>query len=202
MKKYKKCKGINKANDFTGCGEEVLAQTRTAGLCSDCYYKFSLLNTDKGIDKIRLAIQKVQKPKLELEKAKEESKRNKSLSYLLESVKTICHKFIRLRDRGKPCISCGQPWHSDFDAGHFYPAGSFSSLKFDETNISGQCIGCNRFNEGNEANYRIGLLNRYSKGYLDLLDSKAMLDKKIKHKWDRQSLEEIREYYKTKIKTW
>ncbi len=182
MKKYKKWFGINKAKDFDGCGSLVLSQTRKAGLCPKCYYKWKLLNTVSGDEKIKNAIAKAQKSRLELEIAKEESRSNKSLSYLLESVKTVCHKYIRLRDKGLPCISCNQPWHNEFDAGHFYSANSFSTLKFDETNISGQCIGCNRFNEGNESNYRIGLINRHSKGFVDLIDSKALLDKKIKHK--------------------
>ncbi|MCP4087026.1 MAG: hypothetical protein GY745_18535, partial [Actinomycetia bacterium] len=88
----------------------------------------------------------------------------------------------------------------DFHAGHFYKAELFSTLKLDETNIHGQCEGCNNFNDGNESGYRVGLINRYSKGYVDLLDSKALLDKKQDFKWNRETLKEIRKYYLDKTK--
>jgi len=199
MKKYKICKGQNKAFGFESCGKEVIAQSRKYGLCQSCYGNW-LYSTNEGKKLLNNAIISVQKPRLELEKYKIEKKENKSLGYLIKNTVNICHEYIRLRDRGKNCISCNEPYRSDFDAGHFYPGNKHSSLKFDETNIHAQCRGCNRFNEGNESKYRIGLIHRFSKGYVDLLDSKALLEKKQGFKWDRFKLEKIRDYYKEKLK--
>lgn len=195
--KAKKCKGTGKAIGY-GCGK--LTAHRQFGLGKMCCYPDWLLNSENGkiyLEKITL---KITKPRLDLQQAKKESKQNKSLSYLIQNTVNICHEFIRLRDKGKSCISCGEPWHSDFQAGHFYKAELYSSLKFDETNINGQCQGCNLYKDGNESGYRVGLIKRYSKGYLDLLDSKALLDKKKVFKWDRVKLKEIQDYYKKKIK--
>ena len=44
------------------------------------------------------------------------------------------------------------------------------------------------------------MIKRYSKGVLDLLDSKALLEKKEGFKWDRIKLQQIQKYYKQKIK--
>lgn len=204
----KKCKGANKAKGF-GCGKVLSFSERNGlkiykskyGLGFDCgCYSNWLLTSEQGKKILNTTISKVKQPRLELEQAKQESKSNKSLFYLLQNTVNICHEYIRLRDKNKPCISCGEPWHSDFQAGHFYKAELYSSLKFDETNINGQCQGCNLYKEGNESGYRVGFIKRYSKGVLDFLDSKALLEKNKGFKWDRIKLKEIRNYYKLKIK--
>ncbi len=205
----KRCKGTSKSSGH-GCGKEldfVIGQNGIKsykakyglGYSCGCFAKW-LYTSEEGKKMQKSAISQVQKPRLELEKAMSEHKSNKSLSWLIQNTVNTCHEYIRLRDKEKPCISCGQPWHSDFHAGHFYKAELYSTLKFDETNISGQCPKCNNFNDGNESGYRVGLIKRYSKGFLDLLDSKALLDKKTPFKWDRNKLNEIRNYYKQKIK--
>ena len=207
MKKFKICKrGNGKAINFDGCNTErdVALYGKTnfkygLGIDCGCYAKW-LMSSDIGKDILSKTITQVKKPRLDLEIARNESKKNKSLAYLIQNTVNICHKFIRLRDKGKPCISCGGQWHSDFHAGHFYKAELYSSLKLEETNINGQCPKCNLFEEGNESGYRVGLINRYSKGFLSLLDSKALLEKKKGFKWNRIELNKIQKYYKNKIK--
>jgi hypothetical protein len=46
----------------------------------------------------------------------------------------------------------------------------------------------------------LGLIERHSKGYLDLLDSKALLEKHQGFKWDRFKLNDLQEYYRDKLK--
>jgi hypothetical protein len=204
----KVCKGIGKTKGF-GCGEQLPFTERNGlktykakygiGYDCGCYSKW-LLNSDEGKEILSKTISKVKEPRLELEKAFAENKKNKSLSYLIQNTVNICHEYIRLRDKNKPCISCNEPWHDEFQAGHFYKAELYSSLKFNESNINGQCKGCNLNKEGNESGYRVGFIKRYSKGQLDLLDSKALLEKKQGFKWDRIKLKEIQNYYKQKLK--
>ena len=204
----KKCKGSGKTKDF-GCGISLPFSERNGlktynskyglGFGCGCFSKW-LTNSEDGKKMLKSTITSVQKPRLDLETYKEESKKNKSLSYLIQNTVNSCHEWIRLRDKGKPCISCNGNWHSDFHAGHFYKAELYTTLKLDETNINGQCPKCNLFQDGNEGGYRIGLIKRYSKGFLDLLDSKALLDKMKGFKWDRVKLKEKQEYYKNKLK--
>jgi hypothetical protein len=206
--KIKKCKGQGKTKGY-GCGVKLPFTSRNGiksykskyglGLNCGCFSDW-LLNSNQGKEILTKTIKSVQRPRIELEKAKEENKKNKSLSYLIQNTVNVCHEYIRLRDKYKPCISCNESWHDEFQAGHFYKAELYSSLKFEEKNINGQCKGCNLHKEGNESGYRVGFIKRYSKGELDLLDSKALLEKKDGFKWDRIKLQQIQKYYKQKIK--
>lgn len=195
----KKCKNCKQPIDYTE-RNGLKTYKHKYGYCFNGCLQDYYLNTDDGKAKLNKATLKATKPKRELEQAKEEYKNNKSLSWLIQNTVNYCHEFIRLRDKGKPCISCGESWHSDFQAGHFYKAELYTTLKLEETNIHGQCPGCNLYKDGNESGYRVGLIERYSKGFLDLIDSKALLDKKTSFKWDRNELNKKREYFKQKIK--
>lgn len=75
------------------------------------------------------------------------------------------NKYIRLRDSGKGCISCGSACGEGTiggsgDAGHFRSRGSAPHLRFDERNCHIQCKRCNRYLSGNVADYRVGLIER------------------------------------------
>lgn len=196
--KPKKCKGTGVAGGH-GCGKETIH--RTHGLGMSCCYANWLLNSEKGREKLNRATIKVTKPRMDLEKAETEKKDRTKLSYLLTNVKNTCHEYVRTRDKGKNCISCNTLWNSDFQAGHFFKAELFSTLKFDEYNINGQCRGCNLFSDGNESGYRVGILNRFGKEILDYLDELAQLEKQKTHQWSREQLEFIRQEYKEKLKS-
>ncbi len=135
---------------------------------------------------------------LQLEK---EKKDRKKLTTLLKSVKNTCHEYIRLRDKGKPCISCGTQWHQEFQAGHFYKAETFSTIKFNELNIHGQCVQCNIRKDGNNSEYTVRLPDRIGFKDFEHLNYLASIDKKTNFKWERENLIEIRKYYRGKIKT-
>lgn len=196
--KAKKCNGNGKAIGY-GCGK--LTKHRKYGLGKSCCYASWLYSSENGKIEMNKALNKVSKPRKELDSLKKETKNRQGLTTLIKSVAKVCHEYIRLRDVNKPCISCGTQYKNDFDAGHFYSAGKFSNLKFNEFNINGQCIQCNRFNEGNEANYRINLPERIGLNALDELDFLAAEYKKqSSFKWDKEDLKEIKSYYKNKIK--
>ena len=142
ISKEKKCKGIGKAKEYIGCGKTTIF--RKYGLCTSCYSSF-LITTDAGKQMLSKAIITAKKPRKDYNDMVIATKENKSLESLKKTVVNLCHKYIRLRDVGKPCVSCKVPYKSDFDAGHCYPAGKYSNLKFNEYNIHGQCIQCNRF---------------------------------------------------------
>jgi len=75
------------------------------------------------------------------------------------------NEYIRVRDRGKPCISCGASQGvtvrgGDFDAGHFRSVGSAPHLRFHSWNCNIQCVRCNRYRGGAPHEYRKGLIDR------------------------------------------
>lgn len=196
--KEKKCKGTGNAIGY-GCGKLQINRKFGLGLGCKCYQTW-LYSTEKGKEYLSKITLKVSKPRLEFEKAEKEQKENNRLKYLLVNVRTICHNFVKKRDYKKPCISCGISFSDNFQAGHFYKAELYSNLKFDENNIHGQCQKCNLFKEGNESGYRAGLIQRYGIEFVNSLDEKAKHYKQNTFKWDIEELENIREYYKEKLK--
>lgn len=113
---------------------------------------------------------------------------------LRKKLKVIFHKFIRLRDKNLPCISCGKGRAEQ--AGHYWKAGNNPSIEFDEQNTSGQCVRCNIFLEGNRQGYREGLIKRYGEGVLQVLDIKRSL----KTRWNIFEYEAMIRMYSEKIK--
>jgi hypothetical protein len=195
MIKEKKCKGINKAISFQGCGKLVNVAFRKYGLCSSCYAEF-LTETEVGKVILFKTINKVQKPRIELEKAHKEHKEKKGIAGALLITKTVVHAYVRKRDEGKPCIACGCQWSNDFHASHYYPSGSFETLKFHLDNIHSGCQKCNLFLEGNFESYTLNLPKRIGKERFDNLVGLAEVDKQFSKVWNLDNLKEIRENIK------
>jgi hypothetical protein len=199
MEKLKQCKkGINKAKGFGGCGKESFKLT--AGLCPSCY--FSFLTTD---ERGKVIYQKSFLPKVSL-KLKSFQKQNKAdlrqklktLSQYESEAKKSFQKYVRLRDKDLPCISCNEMVKDLWDGGHYFKAELFSGLIFNEKNCHKQCRKCNRFLGGNEIQYRKGLLNRFGFEYVEQLESIA--DENRVYKYTKDELIEIKRKYDGKIK--
>jgi hypothetical protein len=192
--KEKKCKGIGKASSVSGCG--TLTKYRKFGLCSSCLSDF-LFNTDSG----KLIFNKINlKVKSDSNKAFKSDLREKlkTIGYYKAEARKSFQKWIRLRDSDKPCISCNSTIASTFDGGHFYKAEVYSGLIFNENNCHKQCRKCNRFMNGNELNYRKGLIARYGIDYVVNLDN--ICDKNRVKKYTKEELITIKKQYDERIK--
>lgn len=196
--KEKPCKGIGETKGH-GCGKLTLHRKYGLGLMCGCYATW-LFTTDNGKLKMQKAIEQVQKPRIELEKAFEEKKGRNKITTLIQNVVIVCHNYIKLRDKGKPCIACGTPYKDDFQASHYFKAELYSTLKFNEHNIHGGCMECNLRKEGNLSEYCIRLPGRIGIEAFENLNYLANQDKKQVFKWDRGMLKATRDYYKQKIK--
>ena len=189
MIKEKPCKGSGKAIGF-GCDKIVNVAFRKFGLCMSCYGEW-LYTSENGKVLLHKAINKVQKPRLEFESKEVEKKELTRLKLLLNTTKTKVHAFVRNRDEGLNCISCNAPYSDDFQAGHFYPAGSFETLKFHLDNINGQCVQCNLFKDGNFENYSLNLPKRIGVERYQNLVQLAEIDKQFNKVWTIEKLKEI-----------
>ena len=109
---------------------------------------------------------------------------------------TVFNKYIRLRDKDKPCISCGNKLGVKYDCGHFYSAGGHWSVRFDERNCSAQCVNCNQHKHGNLIAYRENLLRKIGIEEFENLSVEAMKTRKF----TIEELKEIIATYKKKIK--
>lgn len=81
------------------------------------------------------------------------------------------NEYVRYRDWGKPCISCQRPWDATFQAGHFRSRGAAPQLALDPRNIAGQCVQCNLHKHGNQAAFRLGLVEREGVAHVEALES-------------------------------
>ena len=125
--------------------------------------------------------------------------KTKNVNQLIKIAERWCNSYIRKRDEGRACISCGK--YLNLQAGHFYPAGWYPNLKFNEKNINGQCLSCKYFKSGNLQEYRKNLNTKIGEKKVKELDFLAAAYKRNGWKWDRFYLIEKIEYYKTKVKT-
>lgn len=123
--------------------------------------------------------------------------RQKSISQWRRELQQVFNKYVRERDRGKGCISCGSKLQGKYDAGHYYSVGSYPNLRFHEDNCHGQCVYCNQHQHGNLLEYKIGINKRLGKYRVEQLEEQ-------RNETLRLPLNEIKisiNQYKTKIKT-
>lgn len=122
------------------------------------------------------------------------SRKKSSIELWLSKAQQQFNKFIRLRDRNDPCISCGRYKVHSWTAGHYRSAGHYPSLRFNEDNCHKQCNRCNIYLHGNLIDYGTAL--EYKLG-LDRL--KELESAKGAKKYTERDYEVIYEVYKNKI---
>jgi hypothetical protein len=106
------------------------------------------------------------------------------------------NKYINLRDKKLPCISCGKPITGRVNASHYFNANNHWNVRFNEFNVHSSCITCNQYLSGNLIEYRKGLINKIGEEQLTLLELEANKTRKF----TIEELKEIINTYKKKIK--
>jgi hypothetical protein len=105
------------------------------------------------------------------------------------------NSWVRFRDAGRPCISCGampDPKRGGtMDAGHYRSTGACPQLRFDPDNCHLQCVRCNRDLSGNAIAYRVGLVRRIGVQRLARLEADHPLPK-----WGVAEYREIARMYR------
>jgi hypothetical protein len=112
------------------------------------------------------------------------------------AAKKACHDYIRLRDKGNPCICCGRPLGYKFDAGHYLESGNNPKIRYDENNIHAQSVYCNQYQGGNSDDYRGRLIAKIGVDEVERLES--MKGGTVKR--TAQDYKDIEDYYKDKLK--
>jgi hypothetical protein len=82
----------------------------------------------------------------------------KGLSYWEGRAQQAVNNYIRLRDAGQGCISCGIYYSTVWQAGHFISVGANRTIRYNEDNIHLQCVVCNLNMGGNVGPYRPRLI--------------------------------------------
>ena len=169
--------------------------------CKICDKEFKPFKTTQKVCSTNCAIiySKEKRKKKEL---REWNKKKKILKEKLETISSLANKtqkvfnrYIRLRDEGKPCISCKTSYKDNFQAGHYFSSGGNWSTRFNENNCFNQCIRCNMYLSGNLREYSINILDRISEQDLEDLEKES----KKTIKYTKEQLLEIKQFYLKKI---
>ncbi len=129
------------------CSKPFPAQTTLHTICSPkC-----LLSRESVNRKAEKAERRETKRRLEAIKPR---------SHWMKEAQREFNKWIRARDAGLPCISCGRHHQGQHHAGHYLSTGARPELRFEPNNVHLQCAPCNVHLHGNLVNYRTGLVGR------------------------------------------
>jgi len=120
----------------------------------------------------------------------------KTTSDWLKEAQVVFNKYINLRDKGRPCISCGKQIKGRVNASHFWNANNHHNVRFDEDNVHSSCINCNQFLSGNLLEYRTRLCSKIGQERFNKLEEKRHVTKK----WSKDELELLIKKYKQKTK--
>jgi hypothetical protein len=136
-------------------------------VCSpDCAYK--LVEQKKA----KKATKDIKDKEKELRKHLKESKEKlKTKGQLAKEAQAAFNKYVRLRDKDLPCISCGRHHQGQYHAGHYRSVGSAPHLRFNLWNNNRQCAPCNTHLSGNLINYRMNLIKKIGEDKVDWLES-------------------------------
>lgn len=130
------------------------------------------------------------------EKVKGFKENLKDHQYWVKVLQVVFNTYIRKRDKGKDCISCDVKLGEKYHAGHYLSTGAYPNLRFEETNVNGQCVKCNMHLSGNLIGYTERLPKRIGiEAYTELLEKR-----KIERKYTIPELKEMIIYYRNKLK--
>lgn len=170
--------------------------------CKVCDIVFTPVRPLQSVCSPRCASKKVKADKAaEKQRDKERKEKLKTLPELKREAQIVFNRWIRARDAGLPCISCGRPdagndsFHGGRDSGHFRSVGSAPQLRYDENNVHAQCVHCNQYLAGNVIAYRLGLIERIGLEAVERLEQDNQ-----PRKWTREELIEINKRYSDKLK--
>ena len=174
------------------CSTEYTPRSTTQKVCHSykCAMEFTRL---KGEEK---AARKARKQ--HSEERKEWNKRKadvKPLSHWMNMTQRVFNDYIRARDEGQGCISCGSTTAISYHAGHFRTTAAASQLRFNEDGCHLQCAACNTHHSGNIGPYRINLIAKIGLQRVIALESDNN-----PHRYTREELDTLRARYRKKLR--
>ena len=126
---------------------------------------------------------------------KRKQARDTDKAFQLKQAQAVFNRWIRLRDKDEPCISCQRHHNGQYHSGHYRSIGSAPHLRFNELNVHKQCSACNNHLSGNLVSYRYNLLNKIGEEKLDWLESEQ-----TPKKYTLEEIKEIKRKYSQLIK--
>lgn len=184
MSRIKKCKGTGKAKGH-GCGVELPYSERNGlksykakyGLGYDCkcFQKWAS-TTKEGAEIIKKESLRA-KNKFSKQKEKEQRERMSKMKidsmspdkYRSKYVQPLINKIARLIDYGNPCVPTSN-FDGKMNGGHYTSVGANRTICLNLHNIFIQSYKSNTYDGGDNAKYRLGLINIFGQEYLEYVE--------------------------------
>lgn len=158
MNRKRKCK-------FCGNYTADFIKVPAGSFCNmDHAVRFAMDQKEKIIKRKQHAQKRAEKEQAKVQRAKHRAEKEaaRPRSWYVKEAQRWFNKFIRFRDKDKPCICCDRlptndiQWH----AGHFLTTGARPEHRFNEDNCHKQTSYCNNYLSGNVAEYRKRLIDK------------------------------------------
>lgn len=126
---------------------------------------------------------------------RERKEKIKTRSELAKEAQQAFNTWIRLRDAGRPCISCGRHHQGQMHAGHYLSVGARPELRYEPLNVWLQCAPCNTYLSGNAVLFRQALVREIGQDKVDWLEGQHPAKK-----YAADELKAIRDEYRAKAR--
>ncbi|AYL16387.1 recombination protein NinG [Pseudomonas syringae pv. actinidiae] len=134
------------------CGASFAPQKLGQAVCSPAC---AIIDAPRNQAKARKALAQVERSEIKVRKEK-----LKSRSDHMKDTQQAFNEWVRHRDMGEPCVSCGRHHNGQWHAGHYRSVGGHPALRFEPLNVWRQCAPCNTHKSGDLVNYRAELVRR------------------------------------------
>ncbi|MBB3004389.1 hypothetical protein FHX57_006771 [Paraburkholderia tropica] len=176
--------------------------------CKSCGTAFVPVRSLQAACSVSCAVAIAAKQKAQKE-ARAKRDERKSIREALEKAKTrgahlkeaqaAFNAYVRERDYGLPCISCGIPSREAFggavDCGHYRSTGSAAHHRFNLKNCAAQCVKCNRYLGSNTVEMRKGMVARFGLEAIEALEADQ-----TPRKFDIEYLTRIKRIFRKKAR--
>lgn len=166
--------------------------------CKVCKAEFYPSNSTQKVCQYKCAIELIrmeEKKKFKAVTRKMKKEMNDGdKKFQADLTKSLCHKYIRLRDKNIPCISCGTT-NAKWDAGHYMPSFNNPAIRYHPFNINKQCYRCNQQLSANLTSYRKNLIEKIGLKNVEWLETQ-----KHSYKYTLEDHKEMQEYFKELIR--
>lgn len=131
------------------CGQPFERRQLGQKVCSTACALLWASKHPEVIEKVANASERLRKQRMRKEK-REGLERLMTRSDHIKRTQKAVNLYVRTRDAGKPCFTCGAPDKAGVkrDAGHWLSCGAHPAKRFDTRQIRAQCVWCNQHRSG------------------------------------------------------
>ena len=145
--------------------------------CRVCRESFQPRNSLQVACGLKCALEHQKRERIEVRKAADKARKQKlkTRSDWQREAQRAFNAYVRARDIGRNCVSCGAvqgatAYGGKFDCGHYRSTGAAPHLRFHTLNAAAQCVRCNRDLSGNTVEMRKGMVARLGEDRVQALE--------------------------------